>query len=74
MRLVIAGVDNGSAVRLQAVSQGQRRMVQVARGDLDIPDPQLSLDKVMVADGGAKLFEAHWKVGVLHLARERLAQ
>src|SRR5207237_6419377 len=45
-----------------------------ARGDLDVVDPQPSLDQLMIADRRAELLEAHWKIGVLHLAGERVAQ
>src|SRR5262245_59003084 len=49
-------------------------MVEVARGDLDVTDPQLALDELVVANRGAELLELDGKVGVLHLARERVAQ
>jgi len=49
-------------------------MIEVARRDLDVPNAQPPLDELMVANGGTKLLEGDRKVGVLHLAREGLAQ
>ena len=74
MRLVIAGINHRDAVGLDAIAQGERRVVEIARGHLDVVDPQPSLDQLMIADRRAELLDAHWKIGVLHLAGERVAQ
>lgn len=36
--LVVGGVDEGDAVGLDAIGGGQRRMVEVLRGDADVVD------------------------------------
>src|SRR5215470_8441377 len=39
MRLVIAGINHRYPVGLDAVAEGERRMVEVTRGHLDVVDP-----------------------------------
>ena len=73
MRLVIAAIDDGHAVRLEPVAEGQRRVVQVLRLDRDVADPEHPLAEVVIADRGPELRELDREIGVLHLAGEHLA-
>ena len=74
MRFVIARIDKGGAVGLKPVAQGERRMIEVAAGNLDVPNPQPSLDELAIANCGAELLKGYGKVGRLHLASQSLPQ
>src|ERR1700729_4420939 len=74
MRFVIARIDKGGAVGLKPVAQGERRMIKVTAGNLDVPNPQPSLDELAIANGGAELLKGYGKVGRLHLSRQSLTQ
>src|ERR1700722_18439345 len=41
MRFVIARIDKGGAVGLKPVAQGERRMIEVAAGNLGVPKSAL---------------------------------
>jgi hypothetical protein len=43
-------------------------MVEILRLHGDVVEHQRALDKVVVADGGAELFQLERKIGVLHLS------
>ena len=73
VRLVVGGVDEARAVGLDAIAERQRRMVHVVRPDAHVVDLDLAFDQVVVAHPGRELLDRHREVGVLHLARERLA-
>ncbi len=73
MRLVVGGVDERRAVGLDPVAERQRRVVHVVGGDADVVDLDAAFDQVVVADLGGELLDRDRKIGVLHLARERLA-
>jgi hypothetical protein len=74
MGLVIGGIDQDRPIALQAISQGEARMVQVARGDTYVIQGERALDEVMVADRGTELPQGDGKIGVLHLPGEGLLQ
>src|SRR5580692_1361063 len=62
MRFVIARIDKGGAIGLKSVAQGERRMIEVAAGNLDVPNPQPSLDELAIANCGAELLKGYGKV------------
>ena len=72
--LVVGRIDERHPIGLQAVSEREGRMVQVARGDADVGNGEGPLDQVVVSHGRPELLEADGKVHVLHLAGERLAK
>jgi hypothetical protein len=74
VRFVIACVDDARAVGLDPVREGQRRVVQVMRGDANVVDLEAALEQVPITDRRAERLERDREVGRLHLARERLAQ
>src|SRR5262245_66642235 len=71
MWLVIGDIHDGDAVGFEAISEGERRVVQVLRDNAGPGDGELALDEVVKPDGGVELLEGDRKVRVLHLARER---
>lgn len=74
MRLVVAAVRKADAVDLEAITQRERRVVQVARHDADVIDAERALDQIVVLDVRDELVQRDRKVGVLHLAGQRSAQ
>ena len=74
MRFVIGRIDKGDAARLKPVAQGERRVIEVAAGNLDVANPQPSLDELAITNCGAELLKGYGKVGRLHLARQGLSQ
>src|SRR5262245_38057887 len=74
MGLVIGGIDQDYPIGLQPISQGEVRMVQVARGDTYVVQGECALDEVMVADRGTELLQGDRKIGILHLPGESLLQ
>src|SRR5215510_6581885 len=71
---MIAAIDNCRAIRLQPVSQRQRRMVQVMSDDSDVVDVEGAFDKIVIANGSSELIRRDGKVSVLHLTGERFTQ
>src|SRR5262245_1183980 len=71
MGLVIDGIDHRDAVGLEAIPERKCGMVQVLGGDAHARDRKLSLDEVVIPDGGVELLQRHRKIRVLHLAGER---
>jgi hypothetical protein len=71
---MIAAIDNCRAIRLQPVSQRQRRMVQVMSDDSDVVDVEGAFDKIVIANCSSELIRRDGKVSVLHLTGERFAQ
>src|SRR5207302_1813100 len=74
MGLVVGGVDERDAARLEPVAERGRRMIQVARDDAHSPQLERALGELVIADGGGQLAERHREVGVLHLPGEDLLQ
>src|SRR5262245_64003812 len=70
---MVAAIDNCRAIRLEPVSQRQRRMVQVMSDDFDVVDVEGAFDKIMIANCSSELIRRDGKVGVLHLTGERFA-
>ena len=71
VRFVIAAVRHACAIRLESISQGQCRMVQKARRDLDITNIERALDEVVVMNFRCEMLQRDRKVSVLHLTGER---
>ena len=74
VRLVVRRIDDGHAIRFQSITERQRRMMQVLRGDVDVTDLQRPLHEIMVVQRGAKFLEGDRKIRGLHLSGQRLAQ
>src|SRR6266849_7554407 len=74
MRLVVRGIDDGHAVGFEFITERQRRVMQVLRGDVDVADLQRPLHEIMVVQRGAKFLETDRKIRGLHLSGQRLAQ
>ena len=71
MGLVIDCIDHSDAVGLDAIPERKCRMVQVLGDDAHARDRKLSLDEVVIPDGGVELLQRHREIRVLHLAGER---
>src|SRR5678816_954507 len=74
VRFVVTSIDHAGAAHLQPIAEGEGRMVQVARGDVDVIDLETTLDEVMKKDAGTELIECDREVNVLHLSGKRLAK
>jgi len=72
MRLMVSGINHHRPTGLQAVSQGQSRVIEIARQNMGLPNIEGPLDEVVIANGGAELLEGDREIGVLHLPREGL--
>ena len=72
--LVVTRVDDCDAVRLQAIAERERGMIEVLGRHSDVTDIEGAFDQVVIANGGVEPIERDGKIGVLHLPGERLAQ
>src|SRR5262249_6678919 len=72
--LMIGAIYNGRAIRLEPVSERQRRMVQVMSGDFDVVDIEGAFDKIVIMNCSSELIRCYGKISVLHLTCERFAQ
>ena len=72
--LVIGDIDQAGAVNLEAVAEGQRRMVQILGPYPNVPGVEHAFDQIVIADRGAELLQGHREVGGLHLAGQGVAQ
>src|SRR5262249_23209306 len=72
--LMIGAIYNGRAIRLEPVSERQRRMVQVMSGDFDVVDIEGTFDKLVIMNCSSELIRCYGKISVLHLTSERFAQ
>ena len=71
---MIAKVDNGCPVRLDAVAQRHRRMMQILDDDARATNLVRALAELAEIDRGRQLADLDRKVGELHLAGQYLAQ
>ena len=74
VRFVVRRIDHGGAIGLEAIAQGQRRVVQELGVDTHLGDVEGALDQVMMVDRRRELVDRHREVAVLHLAGEDLAE
>ena len=75
MRFVIARIDKGeAAVGLKPVVQGERRMIEVAAGNLDSPILSRPSTRLAIANCGAELLKGYGKVGRVRLTSQSLPQ
>ena len=74
VRFVIGRINDHRPVSLKSVGERERWMIQIARSDGNIVDLKRSLDKLVVANFGAKLIKLNRKVSILHLPCERVMQ
>ena len=58
MRLVIARVDDGDAVRLEPIAERERRMVEILRRDANVADVEDAFHDVVVPDARARAARA----------------
>src|SRR5262245_27908528 len=70
---MIAAIDNCRAIRLEPISQRQRRMVQVMSDDFDVVDVEGTFDKIVIAGWSSEWSRRCGKGGVLHRTGERFA-
>src|SRR5207247_8921222 len=66
--------ENPAGAHFKPMSEGEVRMVQIARGDADVIDLETTLDEVMKKDAGTELIECDREVNVLHLSGKRVAK
>ena len=74
MGLVVGGVDQHGAAGLQAVPEGQRRVVQVAGGDAHPAGVEAALSEVVEADSSGELTQVEGEVLVAHLPAQDAPQ
>ncbi len=65
---MIASINNGCTIRLDAETQGEGWMIEVLRRDLSITYFENTLYEIMVADVRRKSVQRNREVLVLHLA------
>ncbi len=73
MRFVIGGIDHDDTVVLEPEPEAERRVIEVLRTHLEVTDPELTLDQIVIVDGRTHLLGRHREVRVLHLSGERFA-
>ena len=71
MRLVIHRVHNRIAAGLQAIAQGESRVIEILRGDAQFTNREFSLGDIVKANRRCQLRQRDGKVIVLHLTRQR---
>jgi hypothetical protein len=76
--LVVTGIHHRHPVGLQPISERERRMIQIAGGNLDIVYIEGALDEIVIANLSSALIECDREIGILHLPgqafTERLAE